>query len=205
METTGRMERKREETRRKVVSAASTLFKLHGLDGTTMEQIAEEADIAKGTLYHYFPVKEAILDAFIQQSFEEKNAERIQQLHSLADTRARVAFLLSDLMQGVQRQKVIFERYFIYRIQQMISLQRAENTASGFSAMGEELIRLGLKSGELRADLPVELLEGLFEFVFIKVAQQFYAQPEPADLGAIIAQHVDLFLCGAQARSLDEY
>ncbi|HZU85997.1 MAG TPA: helix-turn-helix domain-containing protein, partial [Anaerolineaceae bacterium] len=178
---------------------ALRLFGQYGLDGTTMEQIAEETDIAKGTLYHYFPVKEAILDAYIQQTFREKNAERIQQLRGLADTRARMVFILNDLMQGVQRQKVIFERYFIYRIQNMISLSHEENTASGFSAMGEEIIRLGQQSGELRGDLPIELLEALFEFVFIKVAQQFYAQPDDTDFGIIIQQYVDIFLRGAQA------
>lgn len=193
------MERKREETRRKIVAAALKLFKQFGLDGATMEQIAEEADVAKGTLYHYFPVKEAILDAYIQQSFRQKNQERLQHLRGLSDTRARMVYLLDDLMQGVQRQQVLFERYFIYHIQQMISLRRAENPASGFSETGAEIVRLGQQAGELRRDLPADLLEGLFDFVFIKVAQQFYARPAVADLNGIIAQHIEIFMRGAQA------
>ena len=56
-----RTERKKEETRQKVIGVALQLFRQNGLEATTMEQIAEVADIAKGTLYNYFPAKEAII------------------------------------------------------------------------------------------------------------------------------------------------
>ncbi len=196
---TTRMERKREETRRKVIAAALKLFQQVGLDAATMEQIAEEADIAKGTLYHYFPVKEAILDAYIQQSFRERNPERIQRLRSLPDTHARLTYVLSDLMGGIRRQQALFERYFIYRIQQMVSLRPDGQSAGGFSEMGAELIRLGWEGGDLRRDLSGEVLQALFEFTFIKVAQAFYALPDSADFPAVIAQYVELFLRGAQS------
>ncbi len=52
-----RVERKKEETKQKIVSVAIALFQQKGFDDTAMEQIAEEVDIAKGTLYNYFPVK----------------------------------------------------------------------------------------------------------------------------------------------------
>lgn len=43
------------------MAAAMALIRAYGFEETTMEQIAEEADIAKGTLYNYFPAKEAII------------------------------------------------------------------------------------------------------------------------------------------------
>lgn len=50
------MARKKEKTRQVIITTAMNLFIQNGYEATTMEQIAEMADIAKGTLYNYFPV-----------------------------------------------------------------------------------------------------------------------------------------------------
>ncbi|HPH96939.1 MAG TPA: helix-turn-helix domain-containing protein [Anaerolineaceae bacterium] len=196
-----RMERKKEENRQKIIATAMGLFGQHGYDATTMEQIAAAADIAKGTLYNYFPVKEAILDAFIKQSFKERNAERIARMHALPDTRSRMIQMLTDLMAGVANQPVIFEKYFIYRIQNMIALRQDESTHSGLISLEQAILELGQQSGELRADLPQALLLALIEFVFIEVAQQYYRAPETFKASQTIEDCVDLFMNGAASRS----
>jgi AcrR family transcriptional regulator len=192
-----RVDRKKKETQGKIISVAMGLFRKQGVEATTMEQIAREVDIAKGTLYHYFPVKEAIIDEYIKQIFREHNSERIPKLRDLPDTRSRMAFILSSLMEGVQAQREIFEKYFVYRIQKMISLHPDESMASGLYSLESEIIRLGQESAELRQDLPVEILEDLFEFVFIKVAQQLYLDPDKFNLQEVIDRYLDLFMDGA--------
>ena len=194
----GRAERKKEETRQKIISVAMKLFMEQGIAGTTMEQIAEEVDIAKGTLYHYFPVREAILDEYIKRVFVERNPERIQRLRKLPDTRSRLRLILAELIEGVQAQKEIFESYFIYRIQNMIALHPNESAQSGLYLLEAEIIELGQHSDEIRSDLPLEILTGLFEFVFIKVAQQFYQEPEKFKTSPVIEQCVDLFMNGVR-------
>jgi hypothetical protein len=112
--------------------------------------------------------------------------------------------VLETLMTGIQSQPVIFERYFVYRIQNMISLRPDESESSGLRALEEEIVTLGLRSGEIRADLPVEILVGLFEFAFIEMAQQYYRAPVEFDASAVIEQCVDLFMNGARRRSVDQ-
>jgi AcrR family transcriptional regulator len=194
----GRMERKKEETKRKIIAVALNLFKIQGFDATTMEQIANEVDIAKGTLYNYFPVKEAILNEYIQRSFQAKNSERFLQLKELPDTRSRMALILHELVKGIQSENEIFEKYFVYRIQNMLSLQQDEKMESGFRRLGTEIIILGQNSGELRNDLPLDFFNALFEFVFIIVAQQFYKDPAKFRAGEAIEQGIDLFMNGAK-------
>jgi len=46
-----------------IVSAASSLFGAHGFDGTTMNAIARLAGLSIGSLYQYFPDKDAIVHA----------------------------------------------------------------------------------------------------------------------------------------------
>ncbi|MGW7537183.1 TetR/AcrR family transcriptional regulator [Amycolatopsis sp. NPDC054798] len=55
MVNTGRRERRKLETRRRLDEVALRLFLKHGYDGVTVAQIAEEADISVATLFAHVP------------------------------------------------------------------------------------------------------------------------------------------------------
>jgi AcrR family transcriptional regulator len=57
----GLRELKAERTRERISSTALDLFERHGFEQTTMEQIAEGAEIGIATLYRYFPTKDSVL------------------------------------------------------------------------------------------------------------------------------------------------
>jgi AcrR family transcriptional regulator len=57
----------REESTRRIVEAALTLFAEHGYAGTTIRMIAKEAGISLGLMYNYFSGKEELLRAIFQQ------------------------------------------------------------------------------------------------------------------------------------------
>jgi len=197
-----RVERKKEKTRQKIISISMNLFREQGFDSTSMEQIAREVDIAKGTLYNYFPVKEAILSEYIQRSFEDRRAERILQLRKLPDTRTRMIWILSELIAGVRAQKDVFEKYLVYQIQNMISLHRDAGVKSGIKLLAREIIVLGQENEEIRQDIPLDILLALFEFAFIEVAQEFYMKPESFDAQVAIEYIVDLFMNWSKRRDM---
>lgn len=62
-----RRERRMAETRTALVTAAQELFRRQGFEDTTVDQIAERADVAPRTFFRYFPSKDAVLFA----DFEE--------------------------------------------------------------------------------------------------------------------------------------
>lgn len=195
-----RMERKKEETHNRIITAAVALFNQRGLEAVTMEQIAEAADIAKGTLYNYFPAKEAIISAYLQRSFAERNDDRLARLRQLPDTRARLTHVFRFLLAGVQAQKEVFEAFMVYRMKQVISFRPIpEGEQTGLTGLAREIISLGQQSGELRTDLPAKLLEELFEFTLIETIKPFFLQPEDFDLEKSVANCVDLFINGAKA------
>jgi len=56
----GRRERRARETRQRILTAAFELFVERGVDGATVEEIAERADVARGTVFNYFPSKDTL-------------------------------------------------------------------------------------------------------------------------------------------------
>ena len=54
-------QRRSEETRRRILDAATHVFGEYGYDGGTTNRIAQHADISIGSLYQYYPNKDAIL------------------------------------------------------------------------------------------------------------------------------------------------
>jgi len=197
---TNRADRKKDATRQKIVAVTLELFQKNGIEATTMEQIAEAADVAKGTLYHYFPVKEAIISQFIQGSFQMRFAERAAALKKLPGTRERVRLVLGELITGIQSQPELFEKYFVYRIRQMIAMRPEANDTAGLNQLGLEIIQLGQEEGEIRREIPQDMLEGFFEFIFIEVAQMYYKAPAQFKAAETIDNCVDLFLHGVKPK-----
>jgi AcrR family transcriptional regulator len=62
---------KSEETRQRILNAALKLFQDRGFESATMRDIAEEAGVATGAAYYYFPSKDAIVMEFYRRSSAE--------------------------------------------------------------------------------------------------------------------------------------
>jgi len=58
-----------------ILEVAGRLFAHYGYDKTTMDDIAREAGIAKGTLYLYWPSKEALFETLLFQTLRQVNAD----------------------------------------------------------------------------------------------------------------------------------
>ena len=52
-------ERKKLRTRRALADAALRMFTENGFDATTLEELAEEAEVSRSTFFRFFPAKEA--------------------------------------------------------------------------------------------------------------------------------------------------
>ncbi len=63
-------EKKKEQTRVKIQAVSLQLFEMLGYEKTTMEKIAQEAEIGLGTLYNYFPSKTALFFSVIETNIE---------------------------------------------------------------------------------------------------------------------------------------
>ena len=65
-------------TNQRILEAAARLFRTSGWDSTTTREIASAAGIATGTLFNYFPCKEAIAAALIAEAIEKAEQDFIR-------------------------------------------------------------------------------------------------------------------------------
>ena len=70
----GRRERRKLEVRTRVYAAAQTLFSKQGFEATTVDEIAEMADVAPATFFNHFQSKQAILALMTGEVVEHLHA-----------------------------------------------------------------------------------------------------------------------------------
>ena len=68
------MPRKRQSTKSRIVKAAWNLFYKNGYDATTVDDIIAASKTSKGTFYHYFKGKDALLSS-LSNLFDSKYEE----------------------------------------------------------------------------------------------------------------------------------
>ncbi|MBI5537432.1 MAG: TetR/AcrR family transcriptional regulator [Deltaproteobacteria bacterium] len=71
MPAPSRIERRRAERASRILQIAARRFAAVGVDGVRLDEIADEADIARATLYSHFATKEALVSAIVRPALEQ--------------------------------------------------------------------------------------------------------------------------------------
>ena len=90
------------ERRKRILDATYELAKSGGFDAVQMRAVAEQADVALGTLYRYFPSKIHLLVSALGRQFDEASL-RLNEREIPGDTQAdRVLYVLKRMARGMQ-------------------------------------------------------------------------------------------------------
>ena len=155
------MERDKKEC---ILSAAVRAFARFGFKKTSVDQIAKDAGVAKGTVYLAADTKE---DLFYQAVHREVRAYTAE-LAKLIDPRKRADELLAEVtlagMKYLEERPLV--RDLIFGNHQLILPEWAERLDE-LRTLGRqnaaEIIRLGVRQGVFRPELDVEELSSILE------------------------------------------
>jgi TetR/AcrR family transcriptional regulator, repressor for uid operon len=146
------------EIREKIVDAAIITFSKHGYDRTKMDDIAETANLSKGTIYLYFKSKEELFYAI-----SENNIKALKEQLSVLSTKGED--LISDSQKfyvnfrktSEQSDKVFLETIAEssrnQRLREMLYHQRMK-----VLDIVTEYLKLQIKKGFFRTDLDVDAI-----------------------------------------------
>jgi AcrR family transcriptional regulator len=152
--------------REQILKTALKLFAESGFDATSTRQIAKEAGIAEGLIFHYFPTKASLLTAILEDRLEGRMAFRTQLRPLLEGAGGNPAReVLGTVASGWLAT--------LRRDEEIVVLFAAAQTNPDVRAAWQGLIREGTElltgylaarvdAGELRKDLPLETAATMF-------------------------------------------
>lgn len=147
------MRRADPKTKSKIISAAWRLFYDQGYDNTTVEDIVSASLTSKGTFYHYFDGKDALLGT-LSTLFDDKYSELVPHLSEIESSFDRLIFLNAELFGMIERSISVELLSKLLSTQLLVKGERhlLDRDRLYFKLL-EKTVREGQSAGELRSDI----------------------------------------------------
>lgn len=157
-------------TRARIVAAAAELIFVHGVKGTTNEQVRKAAGVSGSQLNHYFPDKESLVRAVISW-----RADRVIELHQIPQLGGLDTFAALRLWadSAIEREEVSRGGCGYGSLAGEIiktGTDVREELAAGFERW-EDLFRRGLRAMRERGDLTPQADPGRLTYVLLAAFQ----------------------------------
>jgi len=176
----GRRERKRQLLADQAAAIAFDLFEAQGYEAVTMEQIAAAADLAKGTLYKYFPVKEALLAHQFQRDIGAGLAPLWQVLEKQHTFAAQMQRLLHASAKWNEARRRYIPHYLRYRfsVGEFDGTSTTRQQPSRERQLFERLCLAGQHRGDVRDDLPAGQLAVMLDYMCLGALSIWLETPD---------------------------
>lgn len=140
-------------TKARIVSAAWKLFYEQGYENTTVEDIIFESETSKGSFYHYFEGKDALLGS-LSVLFDEKYEELRGQLQPEMGAIEKLIFLNHELFTMIDNSVSLelLARLFSSQLVTRGEKHLLDRNRTYFKLL-QQIVREGLERGELRSDM----------------------------------------------------
>lgn len=154
--------RKAKLTKKKIVSAAWKLFYEQGYDDTTVDDIVEKSGTSKGSFYHYFEGKDALLSS-LSFLFDEKYEEILPQIPPEMDCIEKLLYMNRELF-GMIENTVSLELLARLFSTQLITKGEKHLLDHNrvYYRMLRQIILEGQERGQIRDDVTVNELSKLY-------------------------------------------
>jgi AcrR family transcriptional regulator len=168
----GRRERKRQAVHQQLLDVAEQLFRERGIARTTVEDIAEAADVARQTVFNHFPYKEALAVELAAEGIQEvaQHAQALLEagtpaldvLQRTAEWVLEQAIEDGELAVVVARELLHTDAERVKRASEQIPLEE----------IFEAILLQAREEGHLRGDLPVHIVAGRLSGVLRNIIAQ---------------------------------
>lgn len=193
-----------EKTKEHIISAAIKVMNAKGIGATRFEDIANEANVSRGAIYHYFKSKNEIILTVhanmkkqMMDLFERHIGEEIDPVISLKNGFKEILkkFQNDDNYRAIEELFIKAEFTSLLREDKELNLLFTREKEETICDM-LELVRRGQISGSLRKDIPAETIGfALISFYVGFITTWFLKVDEISNVG-IVDDYVDILLHG---------
>jgi TetR/AcrR family fatty acid metabolism transcriptional regulator len=151
-----------EEKRRQILDAAVRAFARKGYHACRVGEIAEEAGVAYGLVYHYFGSKEEVLQTIFRETWTQMLARVREVQEEGGPAREQVRKVTALLLRTWNRDPDLV-RVLVHEVTRSPEQlqQQIDEIGHAYEAL-EAIIAHGQESGEFRADLDPKLAAVVF-------------------------------------------
>jgi AcrR family transcriptional regulator len=154
-----RKEREKEKRRTDILDAAERIFFKQGVEKATMDDVAQEVELSKATLYLYFSSKEEIYFAIYRRGQDKlfnmiENAKK-----TIGNTRDQLSVYLSTIIKFQKKYTDYFEAFFYFLTrgvnlnENSVYLKQHLETGKAFLNNWIRLVQRGQEEGLIRQNL----------------------------------------------------
>jgi AcrR family transcriptional regulator len=149
------------DRRRQILAAAVTVFARKGFHASRVGDVAEEAGVAYGLVYHYYKSKEDLLETIFRTTWTEMLA-RVREVEEAGVPAAEAVRQVTALLLRTWRRDPDLVRVLVREVTRSQHVQQEiEEITHAMDAL-EGIVRRGQESGEFRTDLDPRLAAVVF-------------------------------------------
>ena len=149
------------DRRRQLLGAAVKVFADKGFHAARVGDIAEEAGVAYGLVYHYFKSKEDLLETIFRATWTEMLA-RVREVEEAGVPASEAVRQVTALLLRTWRRDPDLVRVLVREVTRNQHVQREiEEITDAMQAL-ERIVRRGQETGEFRSDLDPRLAAVVF-------------------------------------------
>lgn len=194
-------ERKKEATKSKIQQVTIELILEYGFAATTMQLVAEKADVALRTLYNYYPSKEAIVGSYIRDVVRDQEEQHWKALISLETTYERLLMACRKLAEWTVDNPVLSEIYASDPRNYCYSTTD-EVPRSGLEEIVAKVFEVGRQQGDVAKSVSVEVLTRQVMGILYQGSLTWLGNPA-LDLFVIFKEGIDILFEGIKVRDVD--
>lgn len=184
-----------------ILAAAERVFGRHGPEAARMTEIAAEAGMAAGTLYHYFDSKEEILRSLMERRLTDFFARTERAVAAERDLRARLVAIAETNLGFIEEHVGMFlamsqmngpAEWNIRRI----CGEEGRALMDRFLALVERVLADAQTHAEVRRDVPLTDAVAYFTGMMQGYTRRWVMQEDRPPRGPAAARLVDAYLLG---------
>lgn len=100
-----------DETKRRIIEAATLEYAEKGIEDTSMQAVARRADVAPGTVLYHYPTPDKLTEAVVETWISDMEAPAPEAINAVAPLGDRIASLVRELYGLYERSERAYRIY----------------------------------------------------------------------------------------------